>query len=59
MDEYTLKEFDTPFFTTKKEGTGLGTVLSKEIVLAHNGTIEYDSKLGKGTTVIIRIPKKN
>lgn len=59
MDEYTLKEFDTPFFTTKKDGTGLGTVLSKEIIIAHNGTIDYDSKVGKGTTVTIRLPKKS
>lgn len=59
MDEYTLKEFDTPFFTTKKDGTGLGTVLSKEIIIAHNGTIEYESKVDKGTTVTIKLPKKS
>ena len=58
MNADTLKEFDTPFFTTKKDGTGLGTVLSKEIIIAHSGTIEYESKVNKGTTVIIKLPKK-
>lgn len=58
MSEETLKEFDMPFFTTKKDGTGLGTVLSKEIVLAHEGTIDYRSNLNEGTTVIIKLPKK-
>ena len=58
MDEYTLKEFDEPFFTTKKDGTGLGTILSKEIILGHNGTIHYASKVDKGTIVTIKLPKK-
>lgn len=44
------------FFTTKKNGTGLGVALSNEIVNAHNGEIKYDSKLNIGTTVIIKLP---
>lgn len=47
-----------PFYTTKKNGTGLGTLLSKEIISAHKGTIEYSSKEDIGTTVKIIIPKK-
>jgi PAS domain S-box-containing protein len=47
----------TPFFTTKEKGTGLGLSTVKKIVQAHKGAIEVDSKLGKGTTVTIFIPK--
>ena len=37
-------------------GTGLGLAISKQIVLGHKGTIEVKSKLGKGTSFIIRLP---
>ncbi len=46
-----------PFYTTKKEGTGLGVSLSKEIVEAHNGSLEYLSD-SSGTTAKIMLPLK-
>jgi two-component system NtrC family sensor kinase len=51
------KLFD-PFFTTKHEGkgTGLGLAVSYGIIEGHQGNIEIQSKLNKGTTVIIRLP---
>lgn len=45
-----------PFYTTKRCGTGLGVSLSKEIINAHNGTLEYTSKEGNGTNVKIILP---
>lgn len=47
-----------PFFTTKKSGagTGLGLSTSKRIVDAHQGRIEVDSTVGKGTVFTIVLP---
>ena len=56
MDKETSKKIGTAFYTTKKNGTGLGVCFSREIVEKHNGTIEYFSKQGKGTMVKIILP---
>lgn len=45
-----------PFFSTKKDGTGLGLTISKQIIKEHNGSIELESEVNKGTTFIIRLP---
>jgi len=46
------------FFTTKKNGTGLGVSLSNEIIKAHKGIMNYDSKINYGTKVTIKLPLK-
>ncbi len=47
-----------PFFTRgKKHGTGLGLPIVKKIIDDHKGSVEIDSKAGKGTTVRIFLPR--
>ncbi|HXF76002.1 MAG TPA: PAS domain S-box protein, partial [Methylomirabilota bacterium] len=45
-----------PFVTTKKEGTGLGLLIVRQIVTAHGGGISYESQPGKGTTFRLTLP---
>jgi len=47
-----------PFFTTKEvgKGTGLGLAISYSIVQKHNGTIQVESEVGKGSSFVVIIP---
>jgi signal transduction histidine kinase len=46
------------FKTTKIGGSGLGLPIVEQIVLAHNGTIDYTSEPGQGTTFKIVLPRQ-
>ena len=56
MDDDTLNHITNLFFTTKRNGTGLGTALSREIMELHGGKIKYYSKPKIGTKVVLSLP---
>jgi len=51
-----LERLDTPFFTTKSRGTGLGLAVSRHWVNEHGGTLRIASQPGQGTTVRVALP---
>jgi len=55
-EEFKPKLFK-PLSTTKSIGTGMGLAVVKRFVVAHNGTIDVESEVGKGSTFIIRLPQ--
>jgi signal transduction histidine kinase len=53
MPEEVLEKIFIPFFTTKKNGSGIGLSLCKQIMMLHHGNIYVQSFEGKGTAFIL------
>jgi signal transduction histidine kinase len=51
-----LAKIFNPFYTTKKNGTGLGMGIAKKVMDAHSGQIEVQSEPGTGTEFRLSIP---
>jgi two-component system, NtrC family, sensor kinase len=45
-----------PYFTTKKNGTGLGLFVSRKLIAEHGGRVEFESRPGSGTTFRVSLP---
>ena len=56
IPEEQISRIFEPFYTTKKKGSGLGLMIVQRIVRAHEGRIELESRVGRGTTFRIWLP---
>ncbi|MFD1736742.1 ATP-binding protein [Bacillus salitolerans] len=56
IPEEILAEIFEPFFTTKPSGTGLGLMVTEQIIENHGGSIDIQSQCGEGTIVTISFP---
>ncbi|MBD3386462.1 HAMP domain-containing protein [candidate division KSB1 bacterium] len=56
MDEETCAKALQPYFTTKKEGSGLGLFLADRIIRDHGGQLWLSSRPGKGTRITFTLP---
>jgi PAS domain S-box-containing protein len=54
--EEILPHIFDPYFTTRPHGVGLGLVIAHRIVEGHQGTTDVESEVGKGTTMVVRLP---
>ncbi|MFX4435568.1 ATP-binding protein, partial [Acinetobacter baumannii] len=43
-----------PFFTTRRQGSGVGLTLVRQIVAAHNATVHIEESAAGGTAVLLR-----
>lgn len=56
MDDDTRSRVFEAFFSTKRNGSGLGLPTSRKVIEAHGGSITLQSEPGRGTQVTIRLP---
>ncbi len=56
IPEKTIKKIFDPLFTTKPKGTGMGLAVCHGIIEKHHGTIDVESREGKGTNIFIKLP---
>lgn len=56
MSEEQLKQAVLPFYSTKRDGSGLGLALCREIIEAHNGRIHFANRPERGLKVSIWLP---
>ena len=52
-----LRRIWEPYVTTKPGGTGLGLAIVKQTILAHGGSVDATSEPGRGTTIILTLPR--
>jgi len=56
IPEDALQRIFSPFFTTKRDGSGLGLPVTQRIIEDHKGTLRLESQPGKGTRFTLRLP---
>lgn len=56
IPQHLLPRIGQPFYTTKEEGTGLGLMITNNIIENHKGSMKIESRIGSGTTFTIELP---
>ena len=56
ISEEALGKIFEPYFSTKQTGFGLGLAVAKTIIEEHQGSIEVNSELDRGTTFVVKVP---
>lgn len=56
INQSNLDKIETPFFTTKKTGTGLGLSVARTIIESHQGSLSIKSMVNTGTEIRVAIP---
>lgn len=56
IPEDKLEEIFKPYFTTKKDGSGIGLPIARRIIEIHGGRIEVQSRMGAGTRFAVYLP---
>lgn len=59
ISEFDMAHIFEPFYSTKKQGTGLGLAMVRGILNQHSGTVEIRSTVGMGTSVSLVWPRGN
>jgi len=54
MSEEVMDKIFIPFFSTKKNGSGIGLSLCKQIMMLHKGNITAQSRIGEGTAFTLQ-----
>ena len=54
IPEEMMDKIFIPFFSTKKQGSGIGLSLCKQIIILHRGIIQVQSVVGQGTVVALQ-----
>lgn len=57
IEPHRLKKIFDPFQHSTTGGTGLGMAIIYRIIKEHNGTVEVKSEVGRGTRIIIKLPR--
>jgi signal transduction histidine kinase len=57
MSPEILERISKPYFTTREGGTGLGVAVARGIIEQHGGHVRYETVPGKGTTVVVDLPR--
>lgn len=55
MDKYTIENYLKPYYTTKKSGSGMGSIFIEKFIVMYNGSIEIKSVLEKMTLIKVEI----